>query len=57
MSLAFVRLLPVTQAEKNKTLPALLLTKQRSYTEHFLNFNYYGINQNKLPLSGFKTVR
>jgi len=36
--------------------PALFLTKKRSYTERFYDFNSYRINPNKLPLSAFKTV-
>jgi len=56
MSLAFGGLLPVTKEEKFKTLPALFLKKQRSYTEHFYVFNSYRINQNNLTLSAFKAV-
>jgi hypothetical protein len=56
MSLTLERLLPVTKAEKFKKLPALFLTKQRSYTEHFYIFNSYRINQNNLTFSAFKAV-
>jgi hypothetical protein len=56
MSLAFESLLPATKAEKFKTLAALFLTKQRSYTEQFHDFNSYRINQNNLTLCAFKAV-
>jgi hypothetical protein len=53
MSLAFEGLLPATKAEKFETLPAIFLTKQRSYTEYSYVFNSYRINQNNLTLSAF----